>query len=104
MLFRSRPCFESELNAAGVESAQISGYLKSESQNQPVFKSKTDCKKYYEDIPNIPKHSQAYEINIEKVDRDGFMRAVNILTALLREEIDISELVSKTANKSLLDF
>ena len=99
-----RPCFESELNAAGIESAQISHYLNSESQNQLIFKSKADCKKYYEDIPNIPKHSQAYEINMEKIDKNDLMRAVNILTALLREKIDISELVSKTANKSLLDF
>jgi len=99
-----RPCFESELNAAGIESAQISHYLNSESQNRLVFKSKTDCKKYYEEIPNIPKHSQAYEINMEKIDRNDLMRAVNILTSLLREKIDVSELVSKTANKSLLNF
>jgi hypothetical protein len=104
MALFDRPCFESELNAVGIESVQIARYFNSENQNLLVFKSKTDCKKYYDDIPNIPKHSQAYEINIERIDSDCLMRAVNILTALLREKIDISELVSKTANKSLLDF
>ena len=99
-----RPCFESELNAAGIESAQIARYFSTENQTHPVSKSKADLKKYYDEIPNIPKNAQAYEINIEKPDSDCLMRAINILAVLLREKTDISELVSKTANKSLLDF
>ena len=99
-----RPCFESELNAVGIDSLQIARYFNMENLTRFVFKSKSDSKKYYEEIPSIPKNSQAYDIYTEKLDGDFFIRTVNILTAILREEIDVSELVSKTANKSLLDF
>jgi hypothetical protein len=99
-----RPCFESELNAVGIDSLQIARYFTTENLVRFVFKSKSDSKKYYEEIPSIPKNSQAYDIYTEKLDGDFFIRTVNILTAVLREEIDVSELVSKTANKSLLDF
>ena len=99
-----RPCFESELNAVGIESSQIARYFNAENSTRFVFKPKSDSKKYYDEIPSIPKNSQAYEIYTEKLDGDFFMRTVNILTTLLREEIEVSELVSKTANKSLLDF
>ena len=99
-----RPCFESELNAVGIDSLQIARYFNTENLTRFVFKSKSDSKKYYEEIPSIPKNSQAYDIYTEKLDGDFFIRTVNILTAVLREEIDVSELVSKTSNKSLLDF
>lgn len=96
-----RPCFESELNAAGIENIQINKYLANASAL--VFKSK-DFKKYYDELPQIPKNAPAYEIHSEKLDPDFLMRTVNILSSLLKDEIDISDFVSKTANKSLLDF
>ncbi|MDL2261634.1 hypothetical protein LJC08_05340 [Methanimicrococcus sp. OttesenSCG-928-J09] len=100
-----RPCFESELNAVGIDSNQISRYFVSSSDSSNlVFKSKSDYKKYYDELPSIPKNSPAYEIHSEKLDPDFLMRAVNILSTLLKDEIDVSDLVSKTANKSLLDF
>ena len=108
-----RPCFESELNSIGIDSAQIFKYFgayESASQTasaispQLVFKAKSDYKKYYDEIPSIPKNSPAYEISFDRQDSDFLRRAVNILSLLLKEEIDVSDLVSKTANKSLLDF
>lgn len=102
-----RPCFESELNAAGIDSNQISRYFVSgvsDESSKLVLKSKSDYKKYYDELPSIPKNAPAYEIYSEKLDPDFLMRAVNILSTLLKDEIDVSELVSKTANKSLLDF
>lgn len=107
MTLFDRPCFESELNAAGIDSNQITRYFSSTTGSTPdsnlVVKSK-DFKKYYDELPQIPKSSPAYEIHTDKLDPDFLMRAVNILSALLKDEIDVSELVSKTANKSLLDF
>lgn len=98
-----RPCFESELNAAGIDSNQIARYFNSAAESRLVVKSK-EFKKYYDELPQIPKNSPAYEIHADKLDSDFLMRAVNILSALLKDEIDVSALVSKTANKSLLDF
>ncbi|WNY22870.1 hypothetical protein MmiHf6_01580 [Methanimicrococcus hongohii] len=106
MTLFDRPCFESELNAAGVDSNQLSKYFAASGDSGDshlVFKSK-DFKKYYDELPQIPKNSPAYEIHTDKLDSDFLMRAVNILSALLKDEIDVSELVSKTANTSLLDF
>lgn len=98
-----RPCFESELNAAGIDSNQIARYLSSAADSNLVVKSK-EFKKYYDELPQIPRNSPAYEIHADKPDPDFLMRAVNILSALLKDEIDVSALVSKSANKSLLDF
>lgn len=98
-----RPCFESELNAAGIDSNQLSKYFGMPDDTNLVFKSK-DSKKYHDEFPQIPKNSPAYDIHTDKLDCDFLMRAVNILTALLKDEIDVSALVSKTANTSLLDF
>lgn len=115
MTLFDRPCFESELNAAGIDSNQITRYFNPTtnstanstanptSDSNLVVKSK-DFKKYYDELPQIPKNSPAYEIHTDKLDPDFLMRTVNILSALLKDEIDVSELVSKTANKSLLDF
>ncbi|MDV0445716.1 hypothetical protein MmiAt1_13100 [Methanimicrococcus sp. At1] len=103
MTLFDRPCFESELNAAGIDSAQLSRYFTVSGDLALVFKSK-DFKKYYDELPQIPKNSPAFEIHTDKLDPDFLMRAVNFLTALLKDEIDVSELVSKTANKSLLNF
>ena len=100
-----RPCFESELAAAGIDSSQISRYFgSSDAAEQLVFKSKSDYKKYYDEIPSLTKGSLAYEIYTEKLDTDFLMRAVNLLNSLLKDAADISELVSKSGNKSLLDF
>jgi len=108
MTLFDRPCFESELNSAGIDSAQISKYFNDfESQpdsQQLVFKAKSDYKKYYDEISQIPKNSSAYEISFDKLDPDFLRRTVNILSFLLKDEVDVSDLVSKTANKSLLDF
>ncbi|MDR2943908.1 MAG: hypothetical protein LBU81_02295 [Methanosarcinales archaeon] len=98
-----RPCFESELNAAGIESNQLARYFGAAAEFHLVIKSK-DFKKYYDELPQIPKNSPAYEIRADTPDPDFLMRAVNILSALLKDEIDVSSLVSKSANKSLLDF
>ncbi len=103
MTLFDRPCFESELNAAGIDSNQISRYFNSAAESRLVVKSK-DFKKFYDELPQIPKNSPAYEIHTDKLDSDFLMRAVNILSTLLKDEIDVSALVSKTANKSLLDF
>lgn len=103
MTLFDRPCFESELNAAGIDSNQIARYFNSAAESHLVVKSK-DFKKYYDELPQIPKNSPAYEIHADKLDPDFLMRAVNILSTLLKDEIDVSALVSKTANKSLLDF
>lgn len=102
MTLFDRPCFESELNAAGIDSSHIARYFGSET-SPLVFKSK-DFKKYYDELPQIPKNSPAYEIHTDKMDPDFLMRAVNLLAALLKDEIDVSDLVSKSGNKSLLDF
>ncbi|MCL2863608.1 MAG: hypothetical protein FWE54_05970 [Methanimicrococcus sp.] len=100
-----RPCFESELSAAGIDAAQMAQYFGAASGPEKlVFKSKSDYKKYYDEIPSLTKGSPAYEIHAEKTDMDFLMRAVNILNALLRDAANISELVSKSGNKSLFDF
>jgi len=100
-----RPCFESELGAAGIDPSQITRYFGSpDVSEQLVFKSKSDYKKYYDEIPSLTKGSPAYEIYTEKLDTDFLMRAVNLLNSLLKDATDISELVSKSGNKSLLDF
>ena len=100
-----RPCFESELGAAGIDPSQISRYFGStDASEQLVFKSKSDYKKYYDEIPSLAKGSPAYEIHTDKLDTDFLMRAVNILNSLLKEAADISDLVSKSGNKSLLNF
>lgn len=103
MTLFDRPCFESELNAAGIDSNQLLRYFAASGDNGLVFKSR-EFKKYYDEIPSVPKNSPAYEIHIEKADPDFLMRAVNLLSAVVKDEIDVSELVSKAANKSLLDF
>ncbi|WP_316560172.1 hypothetical protein [Methanimicrococcus stummii] len=106
MTLFDRPCFESELNAAGIDSVQLSKYFSAQTDSNTdsnlVFKSK-DFKKYYDELPQM-KNSQAYEIHTDKLDPDFLMRAVNLLTALLKDEVDVSDLVSKTANTSLLNF
>lgn len=100
-----RPCFESELSAAGIDAALLSKYFgPADASEKLVFKSKSEYKRYYDEIPSLSKGSTAYEIHAEKLDTDFFMRAVKILNALLKDAIDISELVSKSGNKSLLDF
>ncbi|MCL2550479.1 MAG: hypothetical protein FWE78_06125 [Methanimicrococcus sp.] len=100
-----RPCFESELGAAGIDPSQIARYFGSaDASEQLVFKSKSDYKKYYDEIPSLTKGSLAYEIYTDKLDTDFLMRAVNLLNSLLKDAADISELVSKSGNKSLLDF
>ncbi|MDR0766971.1 MAG: hypothetical protein LBE57_00770 [Methanosarcinales archaeon] len=98
-----RPCFEPELNAAGIDSNQLSKYFSASNDSNLVFKSK-DSKKYLDELPQIPKNAPAYELHTDKLDSDFLRRAVNILSALLKDEIDVSVLVSKTANTSLLDF
>ena len=103
MTLFDRPCFESELNAAGIDSAQLFRYFNSKEANRLVVKSKIDHKKY-DDIPKISKNSSAYEINTDRIDSDLLMRTINVLSSLLKDEIDVAELVSKAANKSLLDF
>ncbi|WNY26704.1 hypothetical protein MsAm2_04770 [Methanolapillus ohkumae] len=96
-----RPCFETELAATGIDPHQISRYFNG--TDLLAYKSKTD-KKYYDDFLEIPRGTQAFEIHIEKLDLDFLIRTIKILNSILKDEIDVSKLVSKKSTKSLLDF
>ena len=98
-----RPCFESELAACGIDAGQISRYFQS-FEDSRVFKPKADYKKYYDDIPQIPRNSPAYDIQANKLDLEFLRHTIHILNAVIKDFVDVSELVSKPGNKRLLDY
>ncbi|MCL2142309.1 MAG: hypothetical protein FWH46_05490 [Methanimicrococcus sp.] len=98
-----RPCFESELIACGIDTDQISRYFQ-HFEGARVFKPKSDYKKYYDEIPQIPRNSPAYNIQTNKLDLEFFGHTIHILNAVIKDFVDVSELVSKPGNKRLLDY
>ena len=98
-----RPCFESELNACGIDAGQISRYFQS-FEDPRVFKPKSDYKKYYDEIPQIPRNSPAYDIHPYKLDLDFLRHTIHILNAVIKDFVDVSDLVSKPGNKRLMDY